>query len=292
MLIFGALRKNHADSHIDCYGGIVRVLRIFILFAIVLYVAALVIFFVTQRSLLYFPSHSYTAPADAHANDAFKEISVRTQDGIDLKAWYAPATSKPFTIVFFHGNADGLRTAAPIADPYIDAGYGFLLTEYRGYSGLPGKPTETGLYNDGRAYLQNLMARGIESRNLILYGHSLGTGVAVQMASEFHVGGLMLLAPYLSIPKLAQIDFPFFPSSLLALDRFDSEKKIRQIHTPLLIVNGFADQVVPPSHGRRLYSLANEPKEFHSLSGRGHNDAFDEFAPLSMNWIERACTEK
>lgn len=268
-----------------------RVLRISIAFAIALYLAAVAVFFVTQRSLLYFPSHSYTSIAEAHASPAFGEISVRTQDGINLKAWYAPATSEPFTIIFFHGNADGLRSAAQIADPYIAAGYGFLLAEYRGYSGLLGSPTESGLYNDGRAYLHDLMARGIESRHIILYGHSLGTGVAVQMASEFHVGGLMLLAPYLSIPKMAQIDFPFFPSSLLALDRFDNEKKIRYIHTPLLIVNGSADRVVPPSQGRKLYSLANEPREFHSLSGRGHNDAFDEFAPISMDWIERACRE-
>jgi fermentation-respiration switch protein FrsA (DUF1100 family) len=156
---------------------------------------------------------------------------------------------------------------------------------------MPGKPTETGLYNDGRAYLRDLMARGIESRHVILYGHSLGTGVAVQMASEFQVGGLMLLAPYLSIPKLAQIDFPFFPSSLLALDRFDNQKKIKSIRVPLLIVNGTSDQVVPPAQGRKLYSLANEPKEFRSLSGRGHNDAFDEFAPLSIDWIGRVCHE-
>ena len=110
------------------------------------------------------------------------------------------------------------------------------------------------------------------------------------MASEFNVGGLMLLAPYLSIPKLAQVDFPFFPSSYLALDRFDNEKKIKSIHTPLLIVNGSMDPV-PPSHGRRLYSLADEPREFKSLPGRGHNDAFDEFAPLSLDWIERVCRE-
>ena len=282
---------SQADSQVGSYGEIVRVFKISIVFAIVLYLVALAIFFVTQRSLLYYPSHSYTVLADAHANGAFREISVRTQDGIDLKAWYAPATRKPFTIVFFHGNADGLRTAAQIADPYIAAGYGFLLTEYRGYSGLPGSPTETGLYNDGRACLHDLMARGIDSRHIILYGHSLGTGVAAQMASEFHVGGLMLLAPYLSIPKLAQVDFPFFPSSYLVLDRFDNEKKIKYIHTPLLIVNGSAYQVVPTSHGTKLYSLADEPKEFHSLSGLGHNDAFDEFASLSMDWIERACRE-
>lgn len=268
-------------------GGLVRVLKLSIAFAIILYLASLVVFFLTQRSLLYYPSHSYTALSEAHASEAFREISVRTQDGIILKAWYAPATTKPLTIVFFHGNADSLVTAAQIANPYIAAGYGFLLTEYRGYSGLSGTPTESGFYDDARAYLWDLMARRIECKNIILYGHSLGTGVAVQMASEFHVGGLMLLAPYLSIPKIARIDFPFFPSSILALDRFDNEKKIKNVHAPLLVVNGSNDRVIPPSQGRKLYSLANEPKEFHSLPDRGHNDAFDAFAPLSLDWIQR-----
>jgi fermentation-respiration switch protein FrsA (DUF1100 family) len=265
----------------------VRVLYISIAFAIVLYLAAMLVFYRTQRSLLYYPSHTYTALAEAHANSAFTEISVTTHDGIDLKAWYAPATTKSFTIVFFHGNADSLLTAAPIADPYIAAGYGFLLAEYRGYSGQPGMPTETGLYYDARACLQALAIRGIESKRIILFAHSLGTGVALQMASEFHVGGVMLLAPYLSIPKLAQSVFPFFPSSYLALDRFDNEKKIKDIHVPLLIVNGSADQVVPSQHGERLYLLANEPKEFHSLPNRGHNDSFDEFTPLSLDWLEQ-----
>lgn len=285
------MANSHADIRLGIDGDFVRVLKISVAFAIVLYLILLVVFFVTQRSLLYYPSHSYTGLTEAHANENFKEISVRTQDGIDLKAWYAPATTKPFTIIFFHGNADSLHTAAQIADPYISAGYGFLVAEYRGYSGLPGTPTESGLYNDARAYLGNLMTRNIESRHIILYGHSLGTGVAVQMASEFHVGGLMLLAPYLSIPKLAQVDFPFFPSNYLALDRFDNEKKIEYIHTPLLIANGSRDQVVPPSHGKKLFSLAHQPKEFRSLPDRGHNDAFAEFAPSSLDWLERVCSE-
>ncbi|MGA8086654.1 MAG: alpha/beta hydrolase [Terracidiphilus sp.] len=262
-----------------------RLLKISAAFAVALYLIALACFFAFQRSLLYYPTHAYTRLADANANRAFKEIEVKTRDGVELKGWYAPATTKAFTIVFFHGNADSLKTAAPIADPYIAEGYGFLLAEYRGYSGLPGKPTETGLYNDGRAFIQYLISEGIDSRHIILYGHSLGTGAAVQMATEFHVGGLMLLAPYLSIPNLAQIDFPFFPSSYLALDRFDNQHKIKSIHLPVLIVNGALDQVVPPSQGQRLYLLANEPKEYHSLPNLGHNDAFDAFAPLSLNWI-------
>jgi fermentation-respiration switch protein FrsA (DUF1100 family) len=239
--------------------------------------------------LLYYPTHSYVPLKESHANAAFEEISVRARDGIDLKAWYARATSEPFTIVFFHGNADSLYTAWRIADPYIAAGYGFLLAEYRGYSGLPGEPTEAGLYEDGRAYLRWLMAHRVGDDHVILFGHSLGTGVAVEMAEEFHPRGLMLLAPYLSIPKLAQIDFPFFPAKYIVLDRFENEKKIAYIHCPLLIANGDKDQVIPPAQGRELYSLAHQPKEFHSLPNRGHNDAFDEFAPLSMEWIRRVC---
>jgi fermentation-respiration switch protein FrsA (DUF1100 family) len=270
-------------------GDIVRALKILVAFAIAVYLLLLALFFVTQRRLLYYPSRSYVPLIEAYANKAFQEISVRTADGIDLKAWYAPAKTWRFTIVFFHGNGDCLYNAAPFADPYIAAGYGFLLAEYRGYSGLPGTPTETGLYNDARAYIRELMVRGVESRNIILFGHSLGTGVATQMAEEFQVGGLILLAPYLSLPKLAKAHFPFFPAEFLALDHFENDKKIMKIHTPLLIVHGAEDRTVPASQGSKLYALANEPKEFHSLPDRGHNDAFDEFAPLSIDWVSRGC---
>jgi fermentation-respiration switch protein FrsA (DUF1100 family) len=246
-------------------------------------------FFAFQRSLLYFPSHDSVSLSEAHANRLFKEFPVKTEDGIDLKAWYAPATSKPFTLVFFHGNADSLLSASYVADPYVAAGYGFLVTEYRGYSGLPGKPTEAGLYADARAYLHGLIDQGVDSKNIILFGHSLGTGVAVQMASEFHVGGLILLAPYLSIPKVAQVQYPFLPAQLLAVDRFDNAQKIGSIHAPVLIVNGVNDQVVPASQGRRLFELANEPRQFQSLPGHGHNDLFDDFAPIALNWMNRVC---
>jgi len=213
---------------------------------------------------------------------------VRTEDAVDLKAWYAPATTQPFTIVFFHGNGDSLCTAAPLADPYIRAGYGFLLAEYRGYSGLPGQPTENGLYNDARALVRYLLAQGVESKRIVFFGHSLGTGVAVEMAAEFPAGGLMLLAPYLSIPKVAQAEFPFLPASLLTLDRFNNEKKITAIRTPLLIANGAEDRVIPPTQGQKLFSIAREPKAYHLIPARGHNDCFDDFIPLSMDWIERA----
>ena len=269
-----------------------RVVKLFMGMAAAVYLVLMAVLFATQRKLLYYPTHSYVPLHEFDANRAFQEITVRTRDGINLRAWYAPATSKPFTIVFFHGNADSLHSAAQIADPYIAAGYGFLLTEYRGYSGLPGRPTEAGLYADGRAYLRWLMSRGVGDEQVFLLGHSLGAGVAVEMAEEFHVRGVMLLAPYLSIAKLAQVYFPFFPSQYLVRDRFENEKKIAHVHCPLLIVNGDNDHVTPPAQGRQLYALAQQPKEFHSLPNRGHNDAFDEFAPLSMDWMRRVNTKK
>jgi len=252
-----------------------------------LYLLALTGLFVFQRSFLYFPNHFYTPASQARAHSSFQEISVKTADGLDLKAWYAPATSKTFTFVFFHGNGDSLYTASPVADPYTEAGYGFLIAEYRGYSGLPGKPTEAGLYADGRACLYALMARGVKSENILLFGHSLGTGVAVQMAEEFHVGGLMLLAPYLSIAKMAQVEYPIFQAQWIVTDRFENDRKIAQIHAPVLIVNGANDQVIPPSQGRHLFDLANEPRQFYSLPGHGHNDLFDDAAIIGLDWVKR-----
>lgn len=269
-----------------------KIVIVFIAVAVALYLVLVAMFYTAQRKFLYFPTHRYVPLSTAHANPAFEEITLRTADGIELKSWYAPATSQAITIVFFHGNADSLYGAAPVADPYIAAGYGFLVTEYRGYSGLAGAPSEAGLYNDARANLHWLMAQGVESRQIILFGQSLGSGVAMEMACKFKVGGVMLLAPYLSIPKMARVHYSFFPAQFLALDRFDNEKKIAKIHAPVLIANGDRDEVIPPRQGRDLYSLANQPKEFLSLPDRGHNDAFDEFAPLSIDWIRRNYTAK
>lgn len=248
------------------------------------YMLLVVGIFLCQRSLLYFPSHSYVTLRDAYANRSFQEMPIRTADGLDLKAWYAPATTKPFTFVFFHGNGDNLATASETADLYIAAGYGFLVAEYRGYSGLPGKPTEAGLYADGRACMNAVMARGVKSENIILFGHSLGTGIAVQIAEEFDVGGLVLLAPYTSVAKMAQVEYPYIPAKYLVLDRFESDEKIGKLHLPVLIANGTDDQIIPPSQGKHLYDLANEPKEFRSIPGRGHNDAFNDFVPIALAW--------
>ena len=170
--------------------------------------------------------------------------------------------------------------------PYIQAGYGFLLVEYPGYSSQPGEPTEASLYATGRAFIQGLAAAGIPAGRLVLMGYSLGTGIATELATEFPVGGLVLMAPFLSMGDMAQQRFPYFPAKLLVRDRYDNQRKIAEVHAPLLITNGGEDEVIPPVQGRTLFALANEPKQFFFAPEAGHNTLFDSgFVPVSLAWL-------
>ncbi len=258
-----------------------------ILFILIVgYLSALALTYFVQRSLLYFPERFYVPPGQAHADARFHELPVTTEDGLVLNGWYAPAAGKPFTIVFFHGNGDNLRTIAPIATPFLHTGYGFLLAEYRGYSGMPGKPTEQGLYADARAYIKSLIALGVKEDQIILFGFSLGTGVATKMAVEFRAGGLILAAPFLSVAKMAQIHYPFLPAEFLTIDRYESFERIADIKMPLLEFHGAQDRIVPLRQGQKLFELAKEPKQFHLFPESTHNDLFGEhFYALTLEWL-------
>ena len=254
------------------------------------YVCLIAFYFGMQRSFLYFPDKPYATLEELEIEDTFKEISYKTEDNIDLKGWYAPATKKQLTIVYFHGNADSLKSVYSIALPYIQDGYGFFLAEYRGYSGLSGKPTENGLYADGRAAIMKLFDLGVDVSNIIPMGHSLGTGVATQMAVEYHSPALILVAPFRSIVQVAQERYPFFPTSLLVLDRYDNEQKIKRVIGSVIILHGDADAVIPYEQGQRLFDRSNDPKEFHLIPGRGHSDLFDDSLPFVLPWLDALVT--
>ena len=185
-----------------------------------------------QRSLTYFPDPTRPTPAESDVPE-LAPVSLGTEDGLSLLAWYAPPrVSDAPSLAYFHGNAGHIGMRGFKVRAYLNAGLGVLLTTWRGYSGNPGTPTEDGLYADGRAARAFLRAHGCGDERQILYGESLGTGVAVHLAREAAPGALVLEAPFSSIVDIARGRFPLLPVGPLIVDRFDSAAKIGKVAAP------------------------------------------------------------
>lgn len=236
-----------------------------------LYAALVGAAFFAQRSLMYHPAGPPPSPAELGL-DRFEAASVATSDGLELTAWYAPAPAGAPTVVVYHGNAGNLENRAGKFAALRDAGLGVLGLQFRGYGGNPGRPTEQGLYRDAEAALAFLAERGVGERATVLYGESLGTGVAVEMATRFDVAAVILEAPYLSVPRVAQRHYPILPARLLVQDRFDSASKIPGITVPVLALHGTGDRIIPPGHSESLLARAGGPAERQTFEGRGHSD--------------------
>lgn len=241
-----------------------------------LYLAAVALLYVFQRDLMYRPdSIRRVAPSYYDMLVGVKEVELKTPDGLRVYAWYsAPPAGRP-TVAVFHGNGGSLRSQRYRLKYFKDANMGVLVLGYRGYAGSEGTPTEEGLYTDARAALDWLNAQGIADDRVVLYGESLGTGVATKMATEREFAAVILESPYTSTMDVAASRFPFVPVSWLMRDRFDSLSRIGQVHEPLLVMHGEADEVIPQAYGRRLFDAANEPKEGFWPKRAGHNSIFD-----------------
>jgi len=202
-------------------------------------------------------------------------VKIKTEDGLSLLAWWSkpPSANKP-VIAFFHGNAGTLGYRHFKIRPLLDQGYGVLLLAYRGYSGNPGTPTEEGLYADARGVLKFLEEKGVPEKHRVFYGESLGTGIAVYLASMGHGGAIILESPYTSIADVAAARFPIFPVRALVKDQFDSLSRIHRIRIPLFVVHGERDNVVKATFGKTLFAEANEPKEASFIKAAGHIDLY------------------
>ena len=253
-----------------------RYLKTALIGGVALYAMAVTVLWAFQRDLMYFPDASPRVPPSYYEMlDGVREVSFTTADGIELVSWYAPAPPNRPTVVLFHGNGGSLRGERYRLKHLNDAGLGVLLVAYRGYSGNPGTPNEEGLYADARAALDWLDASGIASTSIVLYGVSLGTGVATKMAAERDFGAVILEAPYTSTVDVAAFRFPIVPVGWLMHDRFESLARIGAITEPLLVMHGDRDYTIPQRLGRRLFDAANEPKQAFWPQGLGHNDIFD-----------------
>ncbi len=226
-----------------------------------------------SRSFVYFPGGSLPAPAAVGLPEA-EEMTVGTTDGLVLTAWHLPAAGGRPTVLIFHGNAGTIAGRAHKARLLHDAGYGVMLAEYRGYGGNPGRPSEPGLTLDARAAIDALAARGVAPEAVVLYGESLGSGVAVRLATERPVLALILEAPFTSLIEVGKHLYPLLPVERIATDRFDSLSRIGDVAAPLLIVHGERDELVPTVMGRTLLAAAREPKRGVFPPAAGHNNLY------------------
>ena len=182
-----------------------------------------------------------------------------------------PPDGRP-VVAYFHGNGGHIGYRAERLRWFARAGYGVLMAEYRGYGGNAGTPNEAGLSMDAIAALDFLEAAGIPTHRIVLYGESLGSGVAVPLAAQRQVAALILEAPFTSVAELAQYHYSFMPAAALVRDRFDSAARIGEVNAPILILHGNRDRVVPVRFGRALFDAAREPKEFWIAPEGGHEN--------------------
>lgn len=239
-----------------------------LLLAVAGYSALLVLMYVFQRSLMYFPDTKRTPPALAGLPQA-EEVALRSSDGERLIAWHVPPRAGQKLVIYFQGNAGGLDLRAERFGRLTADGTGVLALCYRGYGGSTGSPSEAGLIRDALAAYDYAVARHPAAR-IVLWGESLGTGVAVALAAEREVGGVILDAPFSSIADVGAAAYPFAPVRWLIKDPFHSDRRIARVRAPLLIRHGEDDAVVPIRFGERLFALANEPKRFERFAGEGH----------------------
>jgi fermentation-respiration switch protein FrsA (DUF1100 family) len=253
--------------------GFARGLLRLVAIAVVAYLALLLCLYLLQRQLLYFPDRSRPRLGAALVQLGVREAELATIDRLSLLSWYLPPRDGQPVIAYFHGNGGNIAYRADRMARFASDGYGILMLEYRGYGGNPGKPHEKGLYSDARAALDFLRQQGITDRRIVLYGESLGSGIAVRIAAEQPqaIAALVLEAPFTSIAALARYHYPFVPAGLVR-DRYDCLSLIGRVKAPILILYGGRDAVVPARLSRALFAAAPEPKESWFAPDADHGD--------------------
>lgn len=235
------------------------------------YLGGLVLLFVKQRTMLFpIPTAERTAPAAAGFPEAEEHV-LTTSDGEKVIVWHVPAKPGRAVVLFFPGNGDFLAGRVSRFKGITADGTGLIALSYRGYAGSTGAPSEQGLLQDAAAAYAFATER-YDPKRIIDWGFSLGTGVAVAVASEQPVGKLILEAPYTSTVDVAASLFRFVPIRLLMRDQFRSDERIARVAVPLLIMHGTNDQAIPITFGERLFALAREPKTLVRFPGGGHEN--------------------
>ena len=254
------------------------ILKSIALLAVGGYLALVACLYLAQRRFLYHPRSEHPSPAAAGLSMA-EEAVIDTTDGERVIVWEVPPRGEKPLVIYFHGNAEIVASRAERHRELTADGIGLVALSYRGYMGSSGNPTEEGLLRDAEAAYRFATSH-YPSNPIVLWGHSLGSGVAVALASRHPVAKVILEAPFSSTVDAAAGMFPFVPVRWLMHDQFRSDQRIDAVRAPLLVMHGARDWVVPIGLGERLFALAHEPKRFVRFPDGGHDD-LDQYGAIA-----------
>ncbi|ESQ81121.1 alpha/beta hydrolase [Asticcacaulis sp. YBE204] len=266
---------------------IMRTALTLLLTVVLAYAGVCAYLYIKQRDMLYIPPKEVTAPKVEGV--AISVVKITTPDHETLNGWFTPPVKKDgLVFLYLPGQGGGLDMQAGRYKRMAAKGVGFLSLAYRGFFGSTGKPTEDGILTDGLAAYDWLIQQGYKPEQIVLHGHSLGSGPATYIATQRNARGLILEAPFTAASDVAQERYPYVPVGFLMKDKFANRERIRDVHMPVLIVHGDRDSVVPYRHGERLFALANEPKTFKRMAGEDHSTltragVYDVY----WKWLER-----
>ena len=247
-----------------------------------IYVMVLILLFIFQRNLMYHPDENNYFGDRLEVD--IEKVYINTSDDLSLLGWFHKKDLKKFkTIVYFHGNAGKLENRIHKLNHFKDINVNFLILAWRGFSGNEGKPSEQGLYVDGSSAITWLKNLGLNEEDVILYGESLGTGIATHLAQKNNYAGLVLETPFTSMVEAAKNFYPYIPVGLLLRDKYKNDQKIKNINIPVLVMHGEADQIVPFWMGKKIYEIANQPKYSYFTKYDDHMMEYDEKLVLALN---------
>jgi hypothetical protein len=249
----------------------VKMFLTMLIVASIAYAAMLATLYGLQRSMLYVGGGELLPPADIGLTEV-EVLRLETLDGERLAAWYRAPEPGQRTILYLQGNAQTLSDRVQPFSGFMEAGYGLLAISYRGFSGSTGTPTQDGLVTDALTAYDWLAERG---ELVIVYGQSLGSGVAVQLAVQRTVEAVVLEVPFSAAVDVAAQQYPMFPVRLLMKDQWRSRDLIADINAPLLIVGAGQDRVIPVEQSRQLFDMASEPKRYVLLPESSHIGPWD-----------------
>ena len=263
------------------------------LVAVVAYGVLVAVMWLLQERFIFFPQAGRDAASTPAAQGLpYDEVEIATTDGQKLHAWWVAADRARGTVLLLHGNAGNISHRIDYAVMFRRLGYSTLLVDYRGYGRSTGTPTEQGTYIDADAAWTWLTEkRQVPERDIVLFGESLGGGVASWLAARHHVRALILASTFTSAVDLGSELYPFLPVRLVSRNRYETLQRLGDVRAPVLVIHSPQDDIIPFAHGQRLFNAARQPKAMLEIAG-GHNDGFvfvrDEWIAKLADFLERS----